>query len=365
MTGPVDPGTASPCQRAPRGATLGTVDARSETREFLTSRRARLTPDQAGLRTYGGRRRVPGLRREEVALLAGVSADYYTRLERGNLNGVSETVLEALARALQLDDAERAHLFDLARATQTASRTRRRPSPRRSRASSSTRPSCAPGPACATASSTSAHRGETFALDGRPGAGFWLRVLLPDGRTAYALGDEVQPFAVNPNDEGAPVASGLLRAAAARGVARRARPRRAGCSASRSPAAPCSASATSRRGRRSSCTRRSALEGFVGDGLTSDGTQLLYGGGVAIYLAPSWPVCPFVGLFGGGLSVLPNADSFVLKREDLYVARAGGGILLALRNRILVRLEATNLSLFTADSYKNAQTYAGGLGVYF
>jgi transcriptional regulator with XRE-family HTH domain len=106
------------------------MDARSEVREFLTSRRARLTPEQAGLRTYGGTRRVPGLRREEVALLAGVSADYYTRLERGNLNGVSETVLEALVRALQLDDAERAHLFDLARATQTMSRTRRRPAKR-------------------------------------------------------------------------------------------------------------------------------------------------------------------------------------------------------------------------------------------
>jgi transcriptional regulator with XRE-family HTH domain len=93
------------------------VDTRAEIREFLTSRRAKLTPEQAGLRTYGGNRRVPGLRREEVALLAGVSVDYYTRLERGSASGVSETVLEALARALQLDDAERAHLFDLARAT--------------------------------------------------------------------------------------------------------------------------------------------------------------------------------------------------------------------------------------------------------
>ena len=63
--------------------------------------------------------------------------------------------------------------------------------------------------------------------------------------------------------------------------------------------------------------------------------------------------------------MFPNPDSFVLKREDLYVARAGGGLLFALRNRILVRIEASNLSLFTADSYKNAQTYAGGLGVYF
>ena len=96
------------------------MDTRNEIRQFLTSRRARITPEQAGLRTYGtGQRRVPGLRREEVALLAGVSVDYYTRLERGNLNGVSEGVLEALARALQLDETERRHLFDLARSTHT------------------------------------------------------------------------------------------------------------------------------------------------------------------------------------------------------------------------------------------------------
>jgi transcriptional regulator with XRE-family HTH domain len=103
------------------------MDARNDIREFLTSRRARINPEQAGLRTYGtGPRRVPGLRREEVALLAGVSVDYYTRLERGNLSGVSETVLEALARALQLDETERRHLFDLARATQTSTPRRRR-----------------------------------------------------------------------------------------------------------------------------------------------------------------------------------------------------------------------------------------------
>jgi len=110
------------------------VDTRSEIREFLTSRRATITPEQAGLRTCGGlKRRVPGLRREEVALLAGVSVDYYTRLERGNVAGVSESVLEALARALQLDEAERAHLFDLARAQHTTSRPRRRRAPQRIR----------------------------------------------------------------------------------------------------------------------------------------------------------------------------------------------------------------------------------------
>jgi transcriptional regulator with XRE-family HTH domain len=101
------------------------VDTRSEIREFLTSRRAKVKPEQAGLSWYGENRRVPGLRREEVALLAGVSVDYYTRLERGNLAGVSETVLEALARALQLDEAERVHLYDLARASQPSAPRRR------------------------------------------------------------------------------------------------------------------------------------------------------------------------------------------------------------------------------------------------
>jgi transcriptional regulator with XRE-family HTH domain len=109
------------------------VDNRNEIRLFLNSRRARIAPEQAGLPAYGGNRRVPGLRWEEVALLAGVSVDYYTRLERGNLGGVSETVLDALARALQLDEAERAHLFDLARAANPTLRTRRRATQQRVR----------------------------------------------------------------------------------------------------------------------------------------------------------------------------------------------------------------------------------------
>jgi transcriptional regulator with XRE-family HTH domain len=103
------------------------VDNRTEVREFLASRRARLTPEKAGLPVYGGHRRVPGLRREEVALLAGVSVDYYTRLERGHLGGVSEEVLESLGRALQLDEAERGHLFDLARAANSRPARRARP----------------------------------------------------------------------------------------------------------------------------------------------------------------------------------------------------------------------------------------------
>jgi transcriptional regulator with XRE-family HTH domain len=101
------------------------MDNRTEVRDFLTSRRARITPEQAGLPLYGTNRRVTGLRREEVALLAGVSTDYYTRLERGNLSGVSESVLDALAGALQLDESERTHLLDLARASNTSGRQRR------------------------------------------------------------------------------------------------------------------------------------------------------------------------------------------------------------------------------------------------
>ena len=84
------------------------MDNRPEVRDFLKSRRDKVTPEQAGLPVYGTRR-VSGLRRHEVAALAGVSVEYYTRLERGNLQGASDSVLEAIAQALRLDDAERAH----------------------------------------------------------------------------------------------------------------------------------------------------------------------------------------------------------------------------------------------------------------
>nr|WP_309484315.1 helix-turn-helix transcriptional regulator [Streptomyces himalayensis] len=97
-------------------------DHRAEIRDFLATRRAKITPEQVGLPT-SGRRRVSGLRREEVAVLAGVSTEWYTRLEKGHIAGVSEDVLDAVARALQLDQDERTYLFDLARAAQPPSRT--------------------------------------------------------------------------------------------------------------------------------------------------------------------------------------------------------------------------------------------------
>ena len=113
------------------------MDTVREIREFLATRRAKITPQQAGLPAFSsGTRRVPGLRREEVAMLAGVSVDYYVRLERGQLAGASEEVLDALCRALQLDDAERSHLHDLA----AAQRQRQRPTRRTARRAKETVP---------------------------------------------------------------------------------------------------------------------------------------------------------------------------------------------------------------------------------
>jgi transcriptional regulator with XRE-family HTH domain len=104
---------------------VGAVDNRTEIRDFLATRRAKLTPAQVGL-PASGRRRVPGLRREEVAVLAGVSPEWYSRLEKGHISGVSDDVLDAVARALQLSEAEREHLFNLARAAKPVRTPRRR-----------------------------------------------------------------------------------------------------------------------------------------------------------------------------------------------------------------------------------------------
>ncbi len=106
------------------------MDQRDEVRDFLSSRRARLNPTDVGLPAGTGRRRVAGLRRDEVAVLAGVSSEYYARLERGNLSGASDAVLDAVAAALRLDEAEQLHLRNLAHAANQPARRRRTPAPR-------------------------------------------------------------------------------------------------------------------------------------------------------------------------------------------------------------------------------------------
>ena len=105
----------TPIIRYDRASVAGVDQPQNDVQKFLTALRDRITPEQAGLTIFGGERRVPGLRREEVAQLAGVSTAYYTRMERGDLSGVSESVLFALVRALRLDEAESAHLFNLSR----------------------------------------------------------------------------------------------------------------------------------------------------------------------------------------------------------------------------------------------------------
>src|SRR3954452_3286734 len=128
VTGQDYPGSDRPSLRRAVAPNVAGMDNQAEVREFLATRRAKINPEQAGLPMYGTRRRVPGLRREEVAQLAGLSTDYYTKLEKGNLRSASDSVLEAVARALQLDDAEYAHLLDLARTARDGARpTRRRP----------------------------------------------------------------------------------------------------------------------------------------------------------------------------------------------------------------------------------------------
>jgi len=209
-----------------------------------------------------------------------------------------------------------------------------------------------------------AHRGETFALEGRPSSGYWLEVRLPDGRAAYVIGDAVQAFAVRPGEPGAPSRPGFFAPPPLEGA-------RGGLAILGGVfsgfAADGSHAAYGYMEIRPQLVlhKTISLDGFLGDAVTSDGQQLLYGAGATVHLFPSWAICPFVGIGGGGLSSFPTSDSFVLRRQDRFVGRVGGGFLLALRNRILVRLEATNLTLFTADTYKSAQTYAGGMGVYF
>jgi hypothetical protein len=206
-----------------------------------------------------------------------------------------------------------------------------------------------------------AHRGETFVIESRKGAGFWLKVLLADGRGGWVLGDTVQPIGISANADDRPATPGFFAPpplAEARGGL----------------AIMGGALNDSSRGITSGYLElRPAIllaptvgfEPYVGMALTENGNELLYGGAVTLHFAPDWAIEPYFMLGVGGLSTFPNSDQFVLQKETVWAARAGGGLLFALRARILVRVEATNLSMFTEDSFRNAQTYIGGLGVYF
>lgn len=209
-----------------------------------------------------------------------------------------------------------------------------------------------------------APRGTTFAVLGRPSGGYWLRVVLDDGRVAYVLGDDVEVFQVRPGDPDPPSRPGLFAA-----------PPLAGAHAGlaivggvlEAPVADGSRDVFGFLEVRPSWVVHPSLtvDGFVGSSLTRDGTQTFYGAGATVNVAPRWAICPFFGLGLGGLSVVPRSGSFVLAREDVALARAGGGLLFALAGRILVRAEATHLALFRPDDTRHALTVSLGLGVYF
>jgi Bacterial SH3 domain len=199
-----------------------------------------------------------------------------------------------------------------------------------------------------------AARGETFLVSGREGTGFWLEVTLPDGRVGYVLGDTIERIAAGPDAPEEAVKPGFFAPPALQSA-------RAGFAlmggvfdhdgyAELRPALVLAPAI--------------AIEPYFGLALQRDSRRFLYGLGATLNLCPDWAVAPFVHIGGGGMHETPN-DEFVRQEADFFHARAGGGFLISLRLRVLIRLEANNTILFTEDTYRNVQTYYGGLGTYF
>jgi hypothetical protein len=200
-----------------------------------------------------------------------------------------------------------------------------------------------------------AHRGDTFAIEGREGPGFWLRVLLPDGRLAYALGDTVEPIAVDADAPDAPSRPGFLAPPALQEA-------RGGFALM--------AGVFDRNGYTEVkpalvLAPPIALEPYAGIVLSTEGRRFIYGGGGTLNFAPEWPIAPYVHLGGGGVTTFPNQDARVLKGGTVAHARAGGGLLISLRWRILVRIEAMHVVLFDPELKRNVQSYEAGFGTYF
>jgi hypothetical protein len=200
-----------------------------------------------------------------------------------------------------------------------------------------------------------AERGETFPIQGREATGFWLRVYLPDGRTAYLLGDTADTALSSDMGAGTSGAPGIFAPppleSARGGMAMAGGIFDGSGYAELKPALVINASLS--------------LEPYVGLVMSEAGRSILYGGGATLNLAPDWAISPYVSLGAGGFTSLPNDDAFALEERSLFHARAGGGLLVSLRWRIILRLEAMNTVLFDAASYDNAQSYVAGLGSYF
>jgi len=200
-----------------------------------------------------------------------------------------------------------------------------------------------------------AERGETFPIQGREGTGFWLRVYLPDGRTAYLLGDTADTLPLGELDGDSAGAPGFFSppplGSASGGLAMLGGVFDMNGYAEIRPAFVVNASLS--------------LEPYVGLVMSASGRSLLYGGGASVNLAPDWAIAPYVSIGAGGFTSLPNDDQFASSERTLLHARAGGGLLVSLRWRIILRLDATNTVLFDADSHDNVQSYVAGLGSYF
>ncbi len=199
-----------------------------------------------------------------------------------------------------------------------------------------------------------ARRGDAFLIQTRETSGYWLQVLLPDGRTAYVLGDTVEAIAVDEDSPDAPEKPGFFAppalADAHGGFALMGGVFDLDGYSEVRPALVLAPAI--------------AFEPYLGLALEPDSRKFVYGAVGALNLAPDWPIAPFFVLGAGGVRE-EGKDEFVVRDRSWFHARAGGGLLISLRLRILVRLEATNFVLFREDDYRNVQSYVGGLGVYF
>jgi hypothetical protein len=197
-------------------------------------------------------------------------------------------------------------------------------------------------------------RGETFLVETRETKGFWLEVLLPDGRTAYVLGDTVSAISAEEDPESGFSKPGIF-APPALQTARGGFALMAGIydGDGYSEVRPALVIAPA-----------IAFEPYLGIALQLDSRKLLYGAVGTLNLAPDWAIAPFFEIGGGGVLEDPK-DEFVGSERRWFHARAGGGLLVSLRLRLLFRLEASNVILFSEDDYENTQSYLAGLGTYF
>ena len=199
-----------------------------------------------------------------------------------------------------------------------------------------------------------AKRGDAFLVETRETSGYWLEVTLPDGRIAYVLGDTVETIAIDDDAPDAPSKPGFF-SPPALGDARGGLALMAGVwdLHGYSEARPALVLAPA-----------IAFEPYAGLALMNDGSRFVYGLASTLDLAPTWPVAPFVEIGIGGVHETPKDES-IRQERDWFHARAGAGLLISLRYRILLRLQASNLVLYTEDRYDNVQSYIGGLGSYF